>query len=81
MSGEAPADPLADAGKPVCGGEAFNPDDYDFPLHLAAVCKLLGCYERGIAADFTDSHCLLRQHSRYAMSPSRRSDARVLTTD
>ncbi|KPI43407.1 Zinc-regulated transporter 2 [Cyphellophora attinorum] len=36
MSGEAPADPLADA-KPVCGGEGFNPEDYDFPLHLAAV--------------------------------------------
>jgi hypothetical protein len=25
--------------KPQCGGEGFDPDSYDLPLHVAAVCK------------------------------------------
>jgi hypothetical protein len=66
MSGEAPADPLADA-KPVCGGEGFNSEDYDFPLHLAAVCKWRSFARRPRnGADFEHSHRLPRQYSRYA---------------
>lgn len=32
---------MADEGRPQCGGGNVNEDDYDLPLHVAAVCKLL----------------------------------------
>lgn len=52
MSDQSPVDPP----KPQCGGGGSGEDDYDFPLHLAAVCR---SSVHVCVSTFADSHQLL----------------------